>query len=491
MGELLVGRRLAQSSLLILAGLGGVLGVGLSAGSQASFAAGDVLVMPYACSKIGNRVMTTPGPPRRYPVLGRHDVVDLPGCIRGSTASTYCQPVAVHHFDIACGSKRVAWSDVAVSIADSQPYLPKRMTAEGGDARCRLTPYRGRFDQSGTALSVVCYQPQASFPYHRLLVPAGFAPVAEAGGRIVVADAPPAAPRRSRVLHPLVTSSPLPDITPVADEPAIEAPRLDFAHAMDTSNAKALPINAPDVPEAPKQSADSWVIIAALAAIAVLAGLGAWRWPSQARRVKTKTARSLLRAIIWGEAYGAGVRQKLDGLPAVLKPAPKPIADIKAANAASAVTALLSDAQGRLGDLRNAGPLNDVLTQELGQLRQRLTTLEVTAAESEEAATRASPGFRNLMRDIERVRRIADSAALSIGNGRSPARIPATRAEAFDLLGLNPDVAEGTLKKVADGLRMNWHPDHARDDADRVTREARIKAINIAIELINGKRAAA
>jgi hypothetical protein len=40
-------------------------------------------------------------------------------------------------------------------------------------------------------------------------------------------------------------------------------------------------------------------------------------------------------------------------------------------------------------------------------------------------------------------------------------------------------------------LRMNWHPDHARDDEDRAAREARIKAINIALDLINGKRVAA
>ena len=479
MGELLVGRWLARSWLLLLAGLS----VGLSAGSQLSLAAGDVLVMPYACSKIGNRVTTTPGPTQRYPILGRHDGVDLQSCLRGSSA-TNCQPITVHRFDVRCGSKRVAWAEIAVSIAENYPDPAKLVTGQEG-ARCGLTAGRGKLDQPVATLSVVCYQPQASFPYTRLLVPAGYAPVAEAGGRIVVADRPPAAERRSSALHALVTTSPLPDITPAVDAPATEPPRLDFAQAMDRG------INVPDVPQPVAPGAGTWPIIAALAAFIGLAGLGVWRWPNRARRVKATTARSLLRAIIWGETYGAGVRQKLAKLPTVFKPAPKLIADIKAANAASAVTALLTDAQGRLGDLRNAGPLNDVLTQELGQLRQRLSSLELTAGESEEAASRASPGFRNLVRDIERVRRIADSAALSIGNGRSATRIPATKAEAFDLLGLNPDVAEGTLKKVADGLRMNWHPDHARDDADRVAREARIKAINIAIDLINGKRAAA
>ncbi|MEQ1697474.1 MAG: hypothetical protein ABL901_16700 [Hyphomicrobiaceae bacterium] len=446
--------------------------------------------MPYSCTKIGNRVITTPSQARRYLMLGRHDSVDLAGCVSGIGARAGCQPVAVHHFDIQCGSKRVAWSDVAFSIAESRTYPSKRAVTGDGSVRCSLTADSSRADEPGVALSVVCYQPKSSFPYRRMLVPTGYAPVTEAGGRIVAADAPPAAPRRSKLLPTLVTSSPLPDITPVADETTVAiAPRLDFAHAMERA------INEPGAakPANPQARSIRFAAGVALGVLAVMAGLAVlfvWRWPGQARRVKATTARSLLRAIIWGETYGAGVRQKLSGLPAVFKPAGKPIADIKAANAAQAVTALLSDAQGRLGDLRNAGPLNDVLTQELGQLRQRLSALQLTAAESEEAANRASPGFRNLMRDVERVRRIADSAALSIGHGRSPARIPATKAEAFDLLGLNPDVAEGTLKKVADGLRMNWHPDHARDDADRAAREARIKAINIAIDLINGKRAA-
>ncbi len=483
-----MGRRRVQAFFAILAGIG----AGLGAGSQASLAAGYVLVMPYACTKIGNRVVTTPGPARRYPVVGRLDAFELPGCTNGSRAGTDCRPVAVHHFDILCGGKRVSWSDVAYSIAESRPYPSKRTAIDDGSARCRLTADRSRLDHTGAALSVVCYQPQASFPYTRMLVPAGFAPVGEAGGRIVAADAPPAAPRQSGVLHALVTSSPLPDITPVANEPAAAVPRLDFAQAMDSGRAKILAINVPVVLDASTPRSGPWGFIWGFgAALAGLAGFGAWRWPHKARRVKARTARSLLQAIVWGETYGTGVRQKFAGLPTVFKPAPKPIADIKAANAASAVTALLGDAQGRLSDLRNAGPLNDVLTQELGQLRQRLSALESTAAESEEAAARASPGFRNLMRDIERVRRITDSAALSIGTNRSPTRIPATKAEAFDLLGLNPDVAEGTLKKVADGLRMNWHPDHARDDADRTAREARIKAINIAIDLINGRRAAA
>ena len=65
------------------------------------------------------------------------------------------------------------------------------------------------------------------------------------------------------------------------------------------------------------------------------------------------------------------------------------------------------------------------------------------------------------------------------------------RGEAYQLLGVNADVSEGTLKKLVDALRMTWHPDHARDEQDRLLREDRIKQINIAWDLISDKRQAA
>ena len=69
--------------------------------------------------------------------------------------------------------------------------------------------------------------------------------------------------------------------------------------------------------------------------------------------------------------------------------------------------------------------------------------------------------------------------------------LPRTTAEAYDVLGVNPDVSEDVLKKIVDALRMSWHPDHARDGGDRGEREVRIRQINVAWELITAKREAA
>jgi hypothetical protein len=79
------------------------------------------------------------------------------------------------------------------------------------------------------------------------------------------------------------------------------------------------------------------------------------------------------------------------------------------------------------------------------------------------------------------------SPALPRGLGDA---IPRTRAEALEVLGMGlaPDINEAAIKKIIDGLRMSWHPDHATDDADRATRELRLKQINAAWDIIGGPR---
>jgi hypothetical protein len=69
-------------------------------------------------------------------------------------------------------------------------------------------------------------------------------------------------------------------------------------------------------------------------------------------------------------------------------------------------------------------------------------------------------------------------------------RIPQTRAEAMQVLGMGVtlDANETAMKKIVDGLRLSWHPDLAKNEADRQLREFRVKQINAAWELIQGKR---
>jgi hypothetical protein len=159
-------------------------------------------------------------------------------------------------------------------------------------------------------------------------------------------------------------------------------------------------------------------------------------------------------------------------------------------NAGAAVAAFLAQTETAVAQLKGAGPLRDVLQSELKLLRERLRNVEAGAREGV-SATNTGPHYRALVRELERIRRIAESAAASLAGGRPSPALPRTTSEAYDVLGVNADVSEGVLRKIVDALRMSWHPDHARDEEDRLVREERIRQINIAWDLITAKREAA
>lgn len=71
-----------------------------------------------------------------------------------------------------------------------------------------------------------------------------------------------------------------------------------------------------------------------------------------------------------------------------------------------------------------------------------------------------------------------------------PNFIPKTLVEACQVLGIELDADEDTIKRVGDFLRKENHPDHARDEADRQRREATSKRINCALDLLLKRRAA-
>ncbi len=443
--------------------LGGLALAAVSCGARGARASGETVMFAGTCGT--GLTASASLSLNRYPVVGPRAAKRVMACApTGFDSAGRCQLVEVYRFDIMCNGQRRKWANVARGLARQlQPEPPSRNTGARREFQLqRLTP-------DGFALTV--------------RQPAGYAPLDEIGARLEPAVL--TAPTRALPLHALVTTAPLPDITPAAYSP--DDDQSAFAPPTEGDQASA------QLSQEPPASSVSLTVAAAIAA-AIAALVVARLYPRQARAVGQKSAEQLSRA--------ARQLQRIQSThqPVVLRhlsrlrwrvsrlATPGQSRDINTMNAVASVGALLADTEQRLKELRTAGPLTDVLRQELGQLRQRLDTLKAATIEGEEQAARAAPSFRNLLRDVERVRRIADSAAVSLGGPRNPTRVPETKSEAYAALGLNPDVAEPTLKKVADGLRMSWHPDLARDDADRREREDRIKAINIALDLIHEKR---
>lgn len=144
--------------------------------------------------------------------------------------------------------------------------------------------------------------------------------------------------------------------------------------------------------------------------------------------------------------------------------------------------------------------LRDVLDDELRRVRGRLAAASEPEATAEGGRRIGAAAYRVLLRDLDRIERIAESAATAgtaHGSGAADerhalaaGRMPASPREAYAILGVNGSVSDATLKKVADGLRMSWHPDLAHDDHDRANREERTKQINVAVELIVAERRA-
>jgi len=69
--------------------------------------------------------------------------------------------------------------------------------------------------------------------------------------------------------------------------------------------------------------------------------------------------------------------------------------------------------------------------------------------------------------------------------------VPKTYLQALVTLGASPDATVEAIKKIVDGLRRNWHPDHAASESDRAYRERRLQQINVAWDLVTQRRSAA
>jgi hypothetical protein len=66
--------------------------------------------------------------------------------------------------------------------------------------------------------------------------------------------------------------------------------------------------------------------------------------------------------------------------------------------------------------------------------------------------------------------------------------LPGTMSEALDVLGVDPQASGDRIKSTVTRLRRALHPDYALDEEDRRLRERRLKQINVAWDIISGKR---
>ncbi|MGH6816874.1 MAG: hypothetical protein ACREC6_14345 [Hyphomicrobiaceae bacterium] len=151
-------------------------------------------------------------------------------------------------------------------------------------------------------------------------------------------------------------------------------------------------------------------------------------------------------------------------------------------------------------------PLQKVLRHELALVARRLLTVAPTVSKPGTALVPAadtsskgrSPNWdrlqkqlRSSIQDLNRLVEIAEAAGARRQDSATPLPLPATKDEAYEVLGINVHAGDAALKKLVDALRQCWNPEFARDEADRRHREERIRQIDAAWDMIAAEDASA
>ncbi|MEM9030921.1 MAG: hypothetical protein AAGC70_21385, partial [Pseudomonadota bacterium] len=148
--------------------------------------------------------------------------------------------------------------------------------------------------------------------------------------------------------------------------------------------------------------------------------------------------------------------------------------------------------------LDHAAPIRALLLGELRKVEQRLSRdVNTSTMRGGALTTRQATDYwkvlrqrlRGTARDLERILATAEAAVETLGDhlGHEP-KMPRTREEALLVLGASQGADDQVLSRLVRALRQCWHPDLAQTEADRSYRHARLAQINVAYDVLTGRR---
>jgi hypothetical protein len=162
-------------------------------------------------------------------------------------------------------------------------------------------------------------------------------------------------------------------------------------------------------------------------------------------------------------------------------------------------TTLWRDVEAAVLDLKVGLPLRTLLLEELSHISRRLSRSPALQAAKSGALTTSEPeqywkllarDITRSIRDMNRIKAVAEAGRASFGTASNEPRMPATLEEAYFVLGANRNVDAETIQRLVRALRQCWHPDLAQSEEDRVYRQGRIRQINIANDIIRAEMTA-
>jgi hypothetical protein len=467
----------------------------LSTPSQAD----ELLLMPYSCAVVGGQTVLTPSQDEGYRIIGHREQRKFVACSPINPAN--CRQWTIHRFDLDCGGVRVPWVSV-VAAADAQRrgrawitnghlqvQMPPGWNMPADDPCARPFGYDDRWPYGG--LARYCSDRRSLGPPPTVEMPAGFAPMLGIDGVFVAATAPNP-PARDANPAPLPAPSTPPSTAPARiarNEPMHPPPQNAHEAAKEVSANKhiasaaepeaAVPHSAPSVGKAP----DGPIIPKIINRVEPAQSEPPPFTPKLALLSKTATHNRAtedtdppMGPVAAPMPAKGGLAQDQSPTAIDTKSIPVSVVGAVRSNALIVMVAI-------------GGGLAMLVMTAFAFHRQRERALSGVASRDIAAHSLEGEPIRNLpaIASYSAPEEPADTALQPTWGDA----IPRTRAEALQVLGMGvtPQTTDAAIKKIVDGLRQSWHPDHANGPADRQVRELRIKQINAAWEIIMGKRA--
>jgi hypothetical protein len=414
-----------------------VCALAVLAASSGAGLADEQLVMPFTCQVERGRVVLTPAPNQSYPILGKRQQRKLTTC---SPYGDGCQRRTVHRFDLDCGGTRTDWRSVAAAMGaealspgpgySAPPPLPRY---GGPQARFYFgSPY-------GPRIAFGPYGPSRAYP----VPPQAYRPMG--------APPPGFAPMPGRLAY--VTAVPVPAATgPIAEWQSVP-----------------LPTRKPQVPAA-----------AELASSETQPGLIPPAASSGVHAVSPMAPPS--------EATIDVAKQTASGPPAAAKQNALGGEEITGAIPAQAKAARQSSSINLIGAAGLSFAALLLFASFVVLSRRRSRSLQLAEDFSREPVAhdmKYEPGYPEpLGASAYHAREHSPTPAAP----RQSEWLPTTLSEALDVLGASSETGADILKTLVKNLRRTWHPDLAAHEADRRVRERKLKQVNVAWDIVTGKR---
>ena len=457
----------------------------------------EQIVLPFDCRLTGGRVEASPSSDQAYRIFGPREQKVFRACSRQNPDR--CRSFMLHRFTMACGGARVTWPEFYAAIS---AHTGRRAVLDEGQIRYRVgerwrarenygfdDPFEDRPGGPGAGGGTVT-------------MPRGFAPLTGTNAIFTpldprVAELEEAEGRKD--LDP--DAPPVADLKPPAPVPAKRPPEervMADAKPADpappAAEIKSAPPPAPATVTAPApQPAPAPEPAPAVAPSAAVSATTPP--PPMAPTILNNPAAAKLRDAASPEKESATtvVAASEVPLPAASpgsNPSP-PATSVKGWEGSGGSRAL------------SMPPLYIAMAIAAATLLALLAILKQQAAQAMGQAAPVAgprphgpdepvlPGFDPPAASPGQALALREPAAPPSATGRAgqATGMPATRAEALDLLGLSADAPEAAIRKVVEALRQSWHPDLATTKEDRAAREERLKRINVAADLLSRRTA--